>query len=98
MFIVRTEILDTCGHPEPISHMEVGVSPLVISPALLLGSGMVLGMILNYFRKSEPCVLVGNNSLAIAAACQRLEKDVDAQLKRIQKGADKVIAVLLVRM
>ncbi len=32
-------------------------------------------------------MLVGNNSLAIAAACQRPEKDADAQLKRVQWGA-----------
>jgi hypothetical protein len=87
LFIARTEILDTYGQPESISYMEVGYSPLAILLALLFGSGMVLGLILNGFRKLRPCVLVGNNSLAIAAACQRPEKDVDAQLRRVQWSA-----------
>ena len=49
---------------------------------------MVLGMILilNGFRKLNTGLLVGHNSLAIAAACQRAEKDVDAQLRRVQWG------------
>jgi hypothetical protein len=84
LFIARTEILDTYGQPEEISYMEVGYSPLAILVGLLFGSGMVLGLILNGLRKLRQCVLVGNNSLAIAAACQRPEKDVDAQLKRVQ--------------
>jgi hypothetical protein len=87
LFIARTEVLDTYGQPESISFMEVGYSPLAILLALLFGSGMVLGLILNGLRKLKPCVLVGNNSLAIAAACQRPEKDVDAQLKKVQWGA-----------
>jgi hypothetical protein len=87
LFIARTEILDTYGQPESISYMEVGYSPLAILLALLFGSGMVLGLVLNGSRKLRPCVLVGNNSLAIAAACQRPEKDVDAQLRRVQWGA-----------
>lgn len=87
LFIARTEILDTYGQPEEISYMKVGYSPLAILLALLFGSGMVLGMILNGVRKLRPCVLVGNNSLAIAAACQRPEKDVEAQLRRVQWGA-----------
>jgi hypothetical protein len=74
MFIARTEILDTYGQPEPISYLEVGFSPLAILLTLLFGSGMVTGMILNGFRMLKPGVLVGNNSLAIAAACQRSEK------------------------
>jgi hypothetical protein len=48
---------------------------------------MVLDLILNGFRKLKPCVLVGNNSLVIAAGCQRPARDVDAQLKRVQYGA-----------
>lgn len=87
LFIARTEILETYGQPEEISYMEVGYSPLAILVALLFGSGMVLGLILNGLRKLRQCVLVGNNSLAIAAACQKPEKDVDAQLKRVQWGA-----------
>ncbi len=67
--------------------MEVGYSPLAIPLALLFGTGMVLGMILNGLRKLRPCVLVRNNSLAIAAACQRPEKDVDAHLKKVQWDA-----------
>ncbi|PMD21179.1 hypothetical protein NA56DRAFT_133898 [Hyaloscypha hepaticicola] len=87
MFIARTEILDTYGQPGPISYLDVGFSPLAILLALLFGSGMVLGMILNGFRKLKPGVLAGNNSLAIAAACQRPEKEVYVQLKRVQWGA-----------
>lgn len=83
MFIARTEILDTYGQPEPISYLEVGFSPLAIFLALLFGSGMVLAMISNGFRKLKPGGLVGNNSLAIAATCQTPEEDVDAQLKRV---------------
>jgi hypothetical protein len=74
MFIARTEILDTYGQPEPISYLEVGFSPLAIFLALLFGSGMVLGMILNGFRKLEPGVLVETNSLAIAAAVRGRRK------------------------
>jgi hypothetical protein len=83
LFIARTEILDTYGQPEEISYMEVGYSPLAILLTLLLGSGMVLGLLLDGLRELRQCVLVGNNSPAIAA-CQRPEKDVDAQLKRVQ--------------
>jgi hypothetical protein len=67
--------------------MEVGYSPLAIILTLLFGTGMVLGLILDGFRKLKPCVLVGKNSLAIAAGCQRPESDADAQIKRVQYGA-----------
>lgn len=67
--------------------MEIGYSPLAILLALLFGSGMVLGMILNGFRNLKPCVLVGNNSLAIAAACRRPERDVGAEVKKVRWGA-----------
>ena len=87
LFIARTEILDTYGQPGSISYIEVGYSPLAILLALLFGTGMVLGLILNGLRKLRRCVLVGHNSLAIAAACQRPESHVDAQLKRVQWGA-----------
>lgn len=87
LFIARTEILNTAGDPEPISYMEVGYSPLAILFALLFGSSMVIGMVINGARKLKGGILVGNNSLAIAAACQRPEKDFDAYMKPVQWGA-----------
>ncbi|KAH6714669.1 hypothetical protein BKA61DRAFT_723562 [Leptodontidium sp. MPI-SDFR-AT-0119] len=70
IFIARTEILDTYGEPEPLSYMDVGYNPLAILLSLLFGVLMVLAMILNGFRKlTDGSVLVGNNSLAISAAC-----------------------------
>jgi len=87
LFVARTEILDTYGNPEPISYMEVGYSPLAILVSLLFGSGMVLAMILNGFRKLKGGVLVGNNSLAISAACHRSTDDIGAELKRVKWGA-----------
>lgn len=47
---------------------------------------MVLAMTLNGFRRLDPGVLVGNNSLAIAAACQRPEWDSDAHLRAVRWG------------
>lgn len=87
LFVARTEILNTEGETEPISYMEVGFSPLAILMALLFGAAMVVGMLLNGARKLKGGVLVGNNSLAIAAACQRPEKDCNAYLKPVQWGA-----------
>jgi hypothetical protein len=87
LFVARTEVLDTSGNAERTSYMVIGFSPRAILFALLFGTGMVLGMIINGFRKLDPCILVGNNSLAIAAACQRPETDIDAHLKRVQWGA-----------
>ncbi|KAF8859021.1 hypothetical protein BDZ45DRAFT_742835 [Acephala macrosclerotiorum] len=87
LFVARTEILDTYGVPEPISYMEVGYSPLAILISLLFGSGMVLAMIANGTRKLKGGVLVGNNSLAISAACHRSTKDTGAELRRVKWGA-----------
>ena len=89
LFIARTEVLDTHGNPEPTSYMEVGYSPVAILIALLFGSGMVLGMVANGCRRLKGGVLVGNNSLAIAAACHRPERDVGAELRRVRWGAVK---------
>ena len=86
LFIARTEVLSPLGKVEEVSYMEVGYSPLAILLALLFGSGMVTAMILNGFRKLKPCILVGNNSLAIAAACQRPEGDEGAHLRKVQWG------------
>ncbi|KAH7348829.1 hypothetical protein BKA65DRAFT_501524 [Rhexocercosporidium sp. MPI-PUGE-AT-0058] len=87
LFISRTEVLDTLGEPEPISYMNVGYNPLAILLALLFGVAMVLVMILNGFKKlTEGSILVGNNSLAIAAACQR-EKDEGAEKRKVMWGA-----------
>jgi hypothetical protein len=69
--------------------MEVAYSPLAILIAVLFGSAMVLGMIANGARKLNGGILVGNNSLAIAAACQRPEKDHDAYLKPVMWGVLK---------
>jgi hypothetical protein len=84
--------------------MEVGYFPLAILLAFLFGSGMVLGVILNGPRKLRPCVSVGNNSFAIVAACQGLDEDIDAHLRRVQWGAagheemgGRAITVLLAR-
>lgn len=83
----RTDILDT--YSQPPTRLVSG--SLVLSTgdlaALLFGSGMVLGMVLNGFRKLKPGVLVGNNSLAITAACQSPKKEIDAQVRRMQWGA-----------
>jgi hypothetical protein len=87
LFVARTEIIDTFGNPEPISYMEVGYSPLAILLALLFGSCMVLAMIFNGARRLKGGVLVGNNSLAISAACHRSVDDVGAELKRVKFGA-----------
>lgn len=87
LFLSRTEILDTYGQTEENSYMEIGYSPLAILLALLFGLGMVVAMILNGLRKLTSGVLVGNNSLAIAAACHRPKGDEDAYLKRVQWGA-----------
>jgi hypothetical protein len=89
LFVARTEILNPNGEVEPISYMQVGYSPLAILLALLFGSFMVIAMILNGFRKLAPSVLVGNNSLAISAACHRPEWDTDAHLRKVQWGAIK---------
>lgn len=87
LFVSRTEILNTRGEPEPISYMNVGYNPLAILIALLFGVSMVLAMILNGFRKlTDGSVLVGNNSLAISAACHR-EKDEGAEKRRVMWGA-----------
>lgn len=87
LFVARTEILDTYGAPESISYMEIGYSPIAILTSLLFGSAMVLGMVLNGYRKLRPCILVGNNSLAIAAACHRPAEEVRGHLKKVRWGA-----------
>ncbi|KAL2064650.1 hypothetical protein VTL71DRAFT_3788 [Oculimacula yallundae] len=93
LFVSRTEVLDARGEPEPLSYMNVGYNPLAILLALLFGVSMVLAMILNGFKKlAEGSTLVGNNSLAISAACQRdgLDEgdwDVGAEKKRVMWGA-----------
>ncbi|CZR67199.1 uncharacterized protein PAC_17098 [Phialocephala subalpina] len=87
LFVSRTEILDTYGNPEPISYMEVGYSPLAILISLLFGSGMVIAMIANGTRKLKGGVLVGNNSLAISAACHRSTGDTGAELRKVRWGA-----------
>ncbi|KAK0118615.1 hypothetical protein ONS96_011706 [Cadophora gregata f. sp. sojae] len=87
LFVSRTEILNTRGEPEPISYMNVGYNPLSILIALLFGVTMVIVVILNGFRKlTDGSVLVGNNSLAISAACHR-EKDEGAEKRRVMWGA-----------
>lgn len=87
LFIARTEVLDTNGMTEDSSYMEIGYSPLAILLALLFGTGMVIGMVINGMRKLPGGVLVGNNSLAIAAACQRPEWEKGAELGRVRWGA-----------
>ncbi|KAG9230910.1 hypothetical protein BJ875DRAFT_470951 [Amylocarpus encephaloides] len=87
LFVARTEVLTPSGEVEAISFMQVGYSPLAILLALLFGCLMVAAMIANGFRKLRPCVLVGNSSLAIAAACQRPEWENEAHLKQVQWGA-----------
>jgi hypothetical protein len=87
LFVDRTEVLDTNGQAESSGDMSIGYSPLAILLALLLGSGMVLEMVLNGMRKLRGGVLVGNNSLAIAAACQRPEWEKGAELGKVRWGA-----------
>jgi hypothetical protein len=86
LFVARTEVLDTYGAPEEISYMDIGYSPIAILTSLLFGTAMVVVMVLNGFRKLNPCVLVGNNSLAIAAACQA-EKETGGHLSKVKWGA-----------
>jgi len=86
LFVARTEVLNTEGQPEPISYMEVGYSPLGILLSLLFGITMVVVMVVNGMRRLKGGVLVGNNSLAIAAACQRMEKDWEAFKKPVKWG------------
>jgi len=87
LFVARTAVLDTYGEAEPLSYMAIGYSPLAILMSTLFGIAMVITMILNGSRKLHGGILVGNNSLAIAAACQRPRKDVDAHLKAVKWGA-----------
>ncbi|KAH8671863.1 hypothetical protein BGZ60DRAFT_406070 [Tricladium varicosporioides] len=87
IFVARVEWLAMDGSAESLSYMQVGYSPIAILIALLFGSGMVLAMIINGARKYSPSVLVGNNSLAIAASCQRPEWEKDAQLGKVMWGA-----------
>jgi hypothetical protein len=87
LFISRTEVLDTTGDPESISFMKIGYSPLAILVSLVFGGTMVLAMIVNGARRLQPgSVLVANNSLAIAAACQRPEDDINAHLNAVRWG------------
>ena len=87
LFVARTAVLDTYGATEPLSYMVIGYSPLAILLSVTFGSVMVLTMMINGARKLHGGVLVGNNSLAIAAACQRPKGDVDAHLKAVKWGA-----------
>ncbi|CAG8949656.1 hypothetical protein HYFRA_00007890 [Hymenoscyphus fraxineus] len=87
LFITRTEILNTNGEPEPISFMQLAYSPLAWLLATLFGLMMVLCLIVNGFRRLKPCVLVANNSLAIAAACHNIEGDEGAELRKVSWGA-----------
>jgi hypothetical protein len=87
LFVARTEVLDVYSNPEPISLMVICYSPLAILLTTLFRFLLTLTMIANGFRRLRPCVLVGNSSLAIAAACQRLENDVGAELKKVSWGA-----------
>lgn len=48
---------------------------------------MVIWMVVNGARKLNGGVLVGNNSLAIAAACQRPEWEQGAELGKVRWGA-----------
>ena len=48
---------------------------------------MVLAMILTGLRKLKLAVLVGNNSLAIAAACHCPDDDIGAEMKKVSWGA-----------
>jgi hypothetical protein len=87
LFIARTEVLSTTGAPEPLSYMEVGYSPLAILLSVLFGSCMVLAMLINGARKlGGDSVLVGGNSLAIAAACRREEEEEGLERLRVVWG------------
>jgi len=87
LFIARTKVIDSTGAVEPVAYMDVGYSPLAILIALLFGCSMVVVIVANGCRKLRPCVLVGNNSLAISAACQRPEGDEGAAYKGVMWGA-----------
>jgi len=87
LFVARTAVLDSYGRTELPSYMAIGYSPLAILLSVLFGSSMVLAMIINGSRKLHGGILVGNNSLAIAAACHRPKADADAHLKAVKWGA-----------
>jgi hypothetical protein len=66
--------------------MIISYSLLAILLATLFGFLLTLSMIANGFRGLRLCILVGNKSLAIAAACQRSENIVGAELKKVSLG------------
>ncbi|KAK2624589.1 hypothetical protein QTJ16_005782 [Diplocarpon rosae] len=87
LFVSRTEVLNTRGEPEELSYMNVGYNPLAILLALLFGVALLLAMLANGWRRlTHGSVLVGNNSLAIAAACQR-GAEQGAERGRVMWGA-----------
>lgn len=67
--------------------MVVAYSPLAFLITIIFGSLMVLAMGVIGFKKLKPCVLVGNNSLAIVAAYHPLESDEGAAYKKVGWGA-----------
>ncbi|KAH8591808.1 hypothetical protein B0O99DRAFT_631704 [Bisporella sp. PMI_857] len=86
LFVARTAVLTTSGEVEPLSYMSIGYSPLAILISLLFGLMMVITMVVNGSRKLKGGILVANNSLAIAAACQRPKGDEDAHLREVMWG------------
>ncbi|CAG8977573.1 hypothetical protein HYALB_00008349 [Hymenoscyphus albidus] len=89
LFIARTEILDTNGELEKPSFIQLAYPPLAWLVAGSFGTMMVVVMVLTGFRKLKPCVLVANNSLAIAAACHNTVGDEGAELRKVGWGAVK---------
>lgn len=88
LFVSRTEVLNVEGTPEPLSYMNVGYNPLAILLSLFFGIGLLLALIATGFRRlAYGSALVGNNSLAIAAACHRTKDDFGAEKKKVQWGA-----------
>lgn len=72
LFLARTEVIDSwSADVEDVSFIEVAYSPLAILLSMLWGIVLLLAMLANGLRKLPPnAILIGGNSLALAAACQ----------------------------
>lgn len=69
LFVGRRVIIDVFEQVDlKISQLGVGYSHVAIFASLIFGSAMVLALMVNGLRPLNPCVLAGNNSLAILGA------------------------------
>lgn len=87
IFLSRSEVVDTGGQVDPMSYFQIATSPSAFLASILFATIMGLAARLIGMRKLKPSVLVGNNSLAIAAACHPPDDDIGAELKKVNWGA-----------